>query len=207
MPAFNSDDVLISYANVLYSPTGTALPDETSVVWNSNSGAYTAWTGWTLLGYTASPTAFNYTYETVEATVQQVTAPVRRGKVSESLVISTSLAQFDSDILALVLDGTATPTSAGASQKAYDKVVAGGETELNEYQFGFEGYRVDDYGTKQPVRLFVYRATLTQNGDSTFDKAGQTVIPIQITALGDSSKASGANLVEIHIVTGPTTTT
>jgi hypothetical protein len=207
MPAFSSDDVLVSYANVLYSPVGTALPDETTVAWNADSGAYTSWTGWTLLGYTSAPTTFTYAYEVFEVSVEQVAAPIKRSKTNETLTISTSLAQFDADILALVLDGTATPTAAGASQKAYDKVVAGGDTELNEYQFAFEGYRVDDAGTKQPVRLFVYRATLTQNGDTAFDKGGVTSIPIQIQALGDSTKSAGQNLVEIHVVTGPTTTT
>ena len=202
MPAYSADDVIVSEASVLYAPTGTTIPDETSVAWYDNGGTFSNWTGWTLLGYTTTPTTLGYSYDLFEVDVQQSTVPIKRRKTSESLVIGTTLAQFDGDILALVLGGTNTDTAAGASQKAFSQVVAGGDTNLSEYMFAIEGYRPSNStGTKQPVRVFVYKATINVNGDIPFDKAGTTQIPVQINALADTSKAIGQQLVRIDIVT------
>lgn len=207
MPTFNSDDVLVTPANVLYAPVGTALPDESTVEYNADSGAYTSWTGWTLLGYTTAPATFTYGYETFDVEVQQSAAPIKSSKTNESLTLSFTLAQFDADILALVLDGTASPTAAGPGQKAFDEVKAGGDTELSEYMFALEAYRTDSAGTKQPVRVFLHRGVLAVNGDIAFDKAGVTQVPCQVTALADSTKPVGEQLVTIQIVTGAATTT
>jgi len=106
-----------------------------------------------------------------------------------------------------VLDGATTPTAAGPGQKAFSEVKAGGDTQLTEYAFALEAYRTDAAGTKQPVRVFVHRGTLTINGDIPFDKAGVTQIPCQVTALADSTKEVGTQLVTIHLVTGAATTT
>lgn len=198
MPSFSADDVLVSEANVLYAPLSTAIPDETSVAY----GAY-PWAGWTLLGYTTTPTTFSYAYDVFSAEVQQVTTPIKQRKTTETLTIGTTLAQFDGDILALVLSGTNVVTPAGAGQKEFSRVVAGGDTNLSEYMFGVEGYRIDDAGNKQPVRVIVYKATITASGDIPFDKAGVTGIPVTITALGDPAKSAGQNLVEIISVLAP----
>lgn len=205
MAAFSSDDVLITDARILYSATGVALPDETTVAWNDSSGAYTNWTNWTLLGYTTEPSQMSYSYEVFEVDVQQSTSPIKRSKTDETFTVTTTLAQFDGDILALLFGGTNTATAAGASQKGFDQVVAGGSTSLSEYQFALEGYRLDTANTKQPVRVFIYRATIRQNGDISFDKGGVAGMPIIIEGLADASKSVGAQLIEMHIVTAPAT--
>lgn len=205
MATFSSNGVLISDARLLYSPTGTALPDETTVVWNDSTGAYTNWTSWTLLGYTTEPTVISYTYDVFEVDVQQSASPIKRSKTDESVTAATTLAQFEGPILELLLGGTNTTTAAGAAQKGFDSVVAGGDTSLSEYQFGIEGYRLDSANTKQPVRVFIYRGTIRQNGDIPFDKAGVTGMPIIVEGLADTSKATGAQLLNIQIVTSPAT--
>lgn len=208
MPTFNSDDVLVTPANVLYAPVGTALPDESTVEYNADSGAYTSWTGWTLLGYTTAPTSFTYGYETFDVEVQQSAAPIKSSKTNETLTLSFTLAQFDADILALVLDGTANDTAAGPGQKAFSQVDAGGDTQLSEYMFAVEAYRTEpSTGIKQPVRIFVYRGSLSVNGDISFDKGGVTQVPCQVTALADSTKPVGSQLVSVQIITGGATTT
>lgn len=208
MPTFNSDDVLVTPANVLYAPVGTALPDESTVEYNADSGAYTSWTGWTLLGFTTSPSTFTYGYETFDVEVQQSAAPIKSSKTNETLTLGFTLAQFDPDILALVLDGTANDTAAGPGQKAFSEVTAGGDTQLSEYAFALEAYRTEPgTGVKQPVRVFLHRGILTVNGDISFDKGGVTQIPCQVTGLADSSKAVGSQLVTIQVVTGAATTT
>lgn len=199
MTTYTSDSVLVAEAAVLYAPLATALPDETSVAWNTFAG----WTGWTMLGYTTVATEFSYSYDVFEVDVQQSLAPIKRRKISEVGSISTSLAQFEGALLALVLSGTNTTVAAGASQKAWDRVVFGGDPALDEYMFAIEGWREDSAGTKQPVRIFGYRGTITANGGIPFDKNAVTAIPIAINLLADSSKAVGAQLGEIHVITAP----
>lgn len=200
MPSFTADDVLVAEGRLLYSPVGTALPDETGVAYDT----YASWpSGWEMLGYTTTPLTFTYGYDVFSVEVQQSASPLRQSKTTETLTMGTTLAQFDGDILALVLSGTNTDTAAGASQKAFSKVQAGGSTLLNEYQFAIESYRPDANGDKQPIRVFVFKATITASGDIPFDKAAVTGIPVTISALADSSKTVGQQLIEIHIVTAP----
>lgn len=199
---FTSNDILVAEANILYAPKGSTIPDETTVAWNS----FAAWdTAWKHLGYTAEASRIGYNYDTFELEVEQTTQPVIQRKVSERFTLDFVLAQFSGENLALVTGGTATVTAAGASQKGYTKVVAGGDTNLNEYLFAIEGYRPDSVGTKQPVRIFIWRATLRLNGNIQFSKNAGTTIPVQIVGLADTSKSVGQQLFEAHIVTAPAT--
>lgn len=200
MASYTSDSVLVAEAAILYAPTGTTLPDETSVAWNT----FGSWTGWTMLGYTTAPTTFNYSYGTFQVDVQQSLAPIKQRKTNEAVAIGTSLAQFEGALVALVLGGTNSDTAAGASQKAFSRVVTGGDPSLTERMFAIEGWR-EVAGVKQPVRIFVYRGTITASGDIPFDKNAVTAIPITINALGDTTKAVGQNLLEIQIVTAAAT--
>lgn len=201
MATYSSTKIMTAEAALLYAPLDTALPDETTVAWNT----FGSWTGWTMMGYTTQPAAINYTYDVFEVDVQQSLAPVRRRKTNERVQISSALAQLEGAILAVIYSGTNTTTAAGASQKGWDRVQFGGDPALDEYMFALEGWLEDTAGTKQPVRYFVYRATITQNGDISFDKNNVAAVPIQVAGLSDSSKATGVNLAEIHIVTAPAT--
>lgn len=198
---FNAQDVLLSAANILYAPLATALPDETTVLWND----FDAWTGWEHLGYTASPTTVNYTYQVFSLGVEQSTSPILQRKTDEQATIDMALSQFSAENLALILDGTVTTTAPGASQKGFDKIVTGGSPNLLEYMLALEGYRPSANGVAQPVRIFFYRATIRQNGAITFNKVGGTNLPVQATALLDSTKPVGSQLMEVHIVTAPAT--
>lgn len=199
---FATSDILVSAANILVAPKGTALPDETTVAWND----FDSWpAGWDHLGYTASPARTTYTYDVFELPVEQSTSPAIQRKTNERAVTDVALSQFNGSNLALLTDGTATDTAAGSSQKAFTKVVTGGSPNLKEYMFALEGYRPDANGTPQPVRLFFYRGTIRVNGSIEFAKAAGTNLPAQITALTDSTRAVGQQLMETHIVTGPAT--
>lgn len=200
---FSTSDILVTAANILYAPKGTALPDETTVAVND----FDAWpSGWEHLGYTATPASTSYTYDVFELGVEQSTSPIIQRKTNERAVTDVALSQFNGRNLALLLDGTATTTAAGASQKAYTKVVAGGSPNLLEYMFALEGYRpADSNGSAQPVRIFFYRGTIRVNGSIEFAKGAGTSLPAQITALVDASKPSGQGLLEIHLVTNPAT--
>lgn len=199
---FSTSDILVTAANILYAPKGTALPDETTVPVND----FDAWpSGWEHLGYTATPARTSYTYDVFELGVEQSTSPAIQRKTNERAVTDVALSQFSAANLALVTDGTATNTAAGASQKAYSKVVTGGSPNLKEYMFALEGYRPDANGNSQPIRVFFYRGTIRLNGSIEFAKGAGTSIPAQITALTDPTKTVGQQLMEAHIVTGPAT--
>ncbi len=200
MASYTSDSVLVAEAAILYAPTGTSLPDETSVAWNT----FGSWTGWTMLGYTTQPTTLTYNYDLFQVDVQQSLAPIKQRKTNESVVIGSALAQFEGALLALVLGGSNSDTAAGVGQKAFSRVVAGGDPAMTERMFAIEGWR-EVSGVKQPVRVFIYRGTISANGDIPFDKNAVTAIPITITGLGDSTKSAGQNLLEIQIVTAAAT--
>ena len=201
MPNFNSSDILISEANLLYAATGATKPDETTV----DYGDYDSWTGWTHIGYTGDVSNMSYAYDVFSYTPEQATSPVVKRKDNEIMRIRFNLAQFSGDHLALVTGGTATDTAAGASQKGYSKIVGGGDTDISEYAFALEGYRKDASGDKQPVRIFFHKATISADGDIPFGKASATTVPVTVEAVADTSKASGSQLFEIHVVTAPAT--
>lgn len=199
MPSYSVSDILVSHAALLYAPLSTALPDETSVAFNT----YASWTSWTLLGYTNAPAVVTYERETLKVMTQQVLAAVREVVTSEALAIKSTLVQFDGALLAVLLRGANSNTSAGAAQKAYSEVTFGGNPQYTEYAFALEGYRVDSAGTKQPVRIFIPKAVISAVGDIPFDKAAMTGVPFEINALADATASVGANLGKIHVVTAP----
>lgn len=200
MANFSADDVLIGEANWLVAPLGTTLPDDTSVDWND----FASWpAGWLHLGYTTAPTTMNYSYDEAAVDVQQSTAPIKRRKTSETLTLGTTLAQFNGDVLELVLQATATDTPAGVGQKAVTTIKGGGSTNLPEYMVGVETYRIDGSGNAQPVRVFLYKATIAASGDIPFDKSNAAGIPVTATGLADPNRTVGQQVFEIQIVTGP----
>ncbi len=195
--AFNERDVLLGAGNILYAPLATVLPDETTVAYNTLTG----WAaGWIHLGYTNTPIQINYSYDVTELFVEQSSAPIIQRKNNERITIDVELSQFNGLNLAVATGGTNTTTAAGAAQKAYDRIVGGGDIVLDEWMFGIEGVRPDANNIDQPVRFFLHRGTIRANGAIQFAKAGGTFIPVQITGLLSSGLAVGAQLFEAHIV-------
>jgi len=193
-------DILLSPATIWYAPVGEALPDETTIAYGE------AWGGnWDQFALTKTPVTLNRDVSTFDVFVEQTTVPLRRAITEEKMTIETQLAEFMGDALALVMGGTNTATAAGAGQVAYEKVVAGGEWTLPERAWGIEGKYIDADGDQFPVRLFLYRATVKLGGELSFQKGDYVGIPVQIEALGDTSKAIGAQLIEIHRVTAAAT--
>lgn len=196
-------DILVTPAKIYRAPVGTAVPDETTVAYGAAWGG-----GWTDLGYTLEPVSLGYESETFKLMVEQLTAPVRSVRQEESVTIETVLAEITGANLAMAMDGTSTPTSAGVNQAGYDLVEAGGSVAISEYAWGFEGYRLAASNAKLPVRVFVFRGVATLNGQLTFAKSAGVGIPLRIEALPDTTKAQGKQLLLIHNVTAsPTSTT
>ena len=193
-------NIIVGPATVWKAPVGEALPDETSVDYGD------AWGGnWEKIGYTKTPVSFNYQTEVFEVEVEQVTGVIKQTRIKEVATIETVLAELIGSNMALVTDGTLTETAAGASQAAYDKVVAGGDPTISEYAWGFEGEFVNASGVSFPIRFFLYRGSAIMNGALTFAKADYPGIPIQIKGMNDTAKAKGAQIYEFHRVTAAAT--
>jgi hypothetical protein len=174
---------------------GTALPDETTVA----VGA--AWpAGWVEMGKTLTPVAMAVTTETFKLEVEQSIVPVRVTRTKTGITIKTTLAEFTGANLARAVDGSLVTVAAGVGQKGFDTVeVDASKSDVSLYAVGIEGVKVLDNGSRQPVRFFALRASITMGGDVTLSKAAATGIPIEIEALAD---ASGDALV-VHIVNAP----
>ena len=78
---------------------------------------------------------------------------------------------------------------------------AGGEFQLDERAWGVEGLYIDASNNQFPIRLFIWRATATLNGQLQFAKAAAAGIPLQIQTLGDLTQAVGSQLFKMEKVT------
>lgn len=193
-------DIMIGGARIFYAPEGEALPDETDVAYGA------AWGGnWVEIGLTSTPVTWAHNFTETDINVEQRLAAVARARTSEALMLETVLAELTADNLNLAMNGTVSPTSAGASQDGFEDLDAGGEAVLTVRAWGFEGRYVEANGTKQPVRLFLYLGTATLNGNLVIAKETPAGISFQVKGLADTSKAVGADLFKFQRVTAEKT--
>lgn len=191
-------DILMSKAQIYYAPVGEALPDETSVAYGA------AWGGnWTSLGFTSAPVTMEWVEQRVGADIQQALGEIKDWRVDERAVLRTMLPELTGASLALLLHGTNTNTVAGAGQKAYSRIQAGGQPIVTQKAVGLEGYRPDSAGTLQPVRLFFFKASFMLDRSVAWSKRDVMGLPIVIRTYPDETKTVGQQLLEWHIVTAP----
>lgn len=193
-------DILITPAKIYKAPVGEALPDETSVDYDE------AWGGnWVNVGYTLQPLSMSYDRELFQLMVEQVNGAVKRRVNDETLMFETVLAEATPTNLSYAIGGTVTTVAAGASQRAYQDLDVGGAIVIPELAWGFEGLYENSAGAQFPVRIFVYKATSILNGQLQFAKAAAMGVPIQISALNDTSKTVGSQLMKFQRVTAAAT--
>jgi hypothetical protein len=186
-------DIIISPAKVWYAPVGEALPDETTVAYDATWGG-----NWASLGKTLTPVAIQFEVEKFALTTEQDMLPTREIKTMLNAGFSTTLAEFTGANLALVLDGTKTTTAAAALQKGFDSIaISPTKTDIAQYAFGVEGFRVTSLNVKQPVRFFFPSATIAANGEITFAKGAGAGLPVIVTAMAPDS----GDAVTVHNVT------
>lgn len=187
-------NILKTGAVLWYAPTGENRPDETSVAYGGSWGG-----NWARVGYTKQQLTLAYESEETDIEVEEVLAPVKRFRISESLTIETVLAELTAAYLQLAASNqdTVTETSQGAEQDAYEETGLGGEVILTEKAWGFEGLYIDADGNEQPVRIFVHKGTARVNGELEFSQKadGYPGIPIQIKALADTTQSTGQELL------------
>lgn len=195
-----TQDILVGSGVLWYAATGTANPDETTVAYGA------AWGGtWTSAGDTFGALVLNFNEERITVTTQQRLGPLREFRTAVAPTLRGALAEHTGANLALLTGGTSTPTAAGASQKGYTSVTIGNDKLPVYRKFGFETLRVQNDGTKQPVRYFFHVGTIMPDGDINFDKEGETQLPFTITIHEDTSQAAGSEFMAIEIVTAAAT--
>lgn len=192
-------NILKSGAIAWLAPYGEAFPDDTTI------DAGDAWGGnWARIGFTKEPLKLAYEDENHEIKVEEYLAAVDRKKISEKSMMETVLSELIGDYLQYVMDGTLTQTAAGASQKAFDELLIGNDSEKTKYAIGFESIRYDANGVALPQRIGYYKCTLRLNGELLFSKRNDdyTGVPLQAMALMDTTVG---RLIWTNLVTAPAT--
>jgi len=192
-------NILKSGAVTWIAPEGTAFPDETTV----NAGA--AWGGaWARVGFTKEPLKLAYEDEEHDIEVEEFLAAVGRKKIGESAMMETVLSELAGDYLKYAMDGALTTTAAGASQKGYEELLVGNDSEKTVYTVGFEGIRYNSTGVALPLRIGFYRCTLRLNGELEFSNRSDdhTGVPMQVRALAN---VTTGRVIWLNRVTAPAT--
>lgn len=199
-------NILTGGAVVWMAPVAEAIPDETTITYG------TAWGGnWARIGFTKAPLTLVYAFDEAEIEIEEELSPIDRLRIKETLALETVLAEVTGEYFALAMgqDSTTavTTVAAGVGQRAYEEVKLGGNSEIKQYQWGFEARYVDSVGVEFPVRFFVHKGTAKLNGNLEFSqKSGEYPgIPLQINALADPSQAAGEKLFHFQRVTAKAT--
>jgi hypothetical protein len=195
-------DILIGPGCIYYAPIGEANPDETTVAYNA------AWGGnWVNIGdfLEGEGVGFSMEEEVVKVWTERSTVAKNAVRTRREAMITTTLAEHSVVNMALLLDGTATTTAAGASQKGYSEIPFGSNSDLDFYKWGIEGLRKDASDNNQPVRYFFHKGFIRIAGDVEFAKTAPTGIEIEINILGDGSQSAGEELGICQIVTAAAT--
>jgi len=204
MGVLDARDILIGPGTLWRAPLTTAAPDETTVGYGESWGG-----AWVNMGsfLEGQPVVISVNETFVDVYVEQSTLAQNSARTRRETIIKTTLAEHSAANLAVVLQATATPTVAGAGQKAYSSIPFGSQFDVTSYKWGIEGLRVDSLGSNQPIRYFFHKGRIRLAGDINLAKQNPTGIPIEIMVLGDSTQSAGQEIGEIQIVTGAATTT
>jgi hypothetical protein len=196
------NDILFGPGRIYRAPLATADPDETTVAYGA------AWGGaWVDIGdfLEGQPATLAINEEIVKVYTEQKTSALNAVRTRREMMVKITLAEHSVANMAVVLDGTAVTTAAGASQKGFSDIPIHDLPEVQFYKWGIEGFRKDANGDEQPVRWFLPKGYLRLAGDVAYAKQNPTGVPIEINLLGDSTQASNARLGKLQIVTAPAT--
>lgn len=195
-------DILIGPGKLYRAPLAEANPDESTVAYDA------AWGGnWTNMGdfLEGSGVVLSMDEEFTKVYTEQATSAKNAVRVRREVMLSLTLAEHSVTNMAIILQGTAATTAAGASQKGYSDIPFGDQSDVDFYKWGIEGLRKDSSDNNQPVRYFFHKGYIRLAGDVNFAKQNPTGVPIEITVLGDGSQSAGEEIGILQIVTAPAT--
>jgi hypothetical protein len=198
-------NILKTGAVCWYAPVGESYPDETSVAYGGDWGG-----NWARVGFTKEPLSWFYEDERHRINVEEELTAVKEVRITEETRLETVLSELTAAYFELARGGdpdNVSEVAAGAGQDGYEELEIGGEVDVEEYAWGFEGRYVDSDGAEFPLRVFVHKATAKLNGELTFSKKEDdyTGVPLMINALADTTQSDGAKLLKIQRVTAEAT--
>lgn len=194
-------DLMATSALIYRAAVGSTVPADTVA-------AGTAWGGsWTQYAMTSAPLAILLEEERVDMKIEQALGVVRKKRSSEAMSIETTLAEITLGNWAMASGGTetVTATAAGAGQPGKEEFSGGGDADLQEYAWGFEGEYVDEDGATFPIRLFIWKGVAMIGGPLEFGKEVQAGIPFRVDALENTALAKGARTYKISKILEPAT--
>lgn len=190
-------DILITPVQIYRAPVGETLPSSSTIDYLE------AWGGnWTNMGYTLESLSMSRDVTEYELEIEQSTVPVKRIITKETVMLETVLAEQTAANIALTMNGTSSSTAQASGVRPSEQVVAGGDPELNYYAVGFEGFYQDTSNNVWPVRVFLYKCTISLNGALEFSKSKAAGIPVQFKAVADTTQAVGSQILKWQKVTG-----
>lgn len=198
-------DVILGPGRLYRAPVATANPDESTVAYGA------AWGGsWTDMGdfpegspITIALAEDIYKVYGEQSTVAQAVTRTRREATVKGALLETSIANW-----AIALQGTAeTTAAAGGGQKGYSEIPFGAQTDVTLYKWGIEALRVDSANANQPIRWFFHKGFFRMTGDVQYAKTKETMLPFEITIIGDDTQTAGEELGILQIVTAAATAT
>lgn len=196
-------DVLVGPGRLYIAPVGEPNPDETTVVWAA------AWGGnWTDLGDFPEGNPIRVvTEEDIHKSYgEQSTGVKRQVRTRREPMITGALHEHTIANWAYLLDATAdAAVAAGASQKGYQELPFGVNTDVSEYKFGVEAMRLDSSNNRQPVRWFFHKGSIRLAASVAYAKTEDTFMGFEITILEDDTQTSGEELGILQIVTAAAT--
>lgn len=198
-------DVILGPGRLYRAPVATANPDESTVAYGA------AWGGsWTDMGdfpegspITIALAEDIYKVYGEQSTVAQAVTRTRREATVKGALLETSIANW-----AIALQGTAeTTAAAGGGQKGYSEIPFGAQTDVTLYKWGIEALRVDSANANQPIRWFFHKGFFRMTSDVQYAKTKETMLPFEITIIGDDTQTAGEELGILQIVTAAATAT
>ena len=198
-------DVILGPGKLYRAPVATANPDESTVAYGA------AWGGsWVEMGDFPEGSPITVTLdETVykvyseQSTVAQAVTRTRREALVKGSLLELSVANW-----AIALQGTAeTTAAAGGGQKGYSEIPFGAQTDVTLYKWGIEALRVDSANANQPIRWFFHKGFFRMTGDVQYAKTKESVLPFEISIIGDSTQTANEELGILQIVESAATAT
>lgn len=198
-------DVILGPGRLYRAPVATANPDESTVAWGA------AWGGsWTDMGDfpEGSPITIVMNEEVYKVYSEQSTVAQAVTRTRRECTIKGALLELSVANMAIALQGTAeTTAAAGGGQKGYSEIPFGAQTDVTLYKWGIEALRVDSNNANQPKRWFFHKGFFQMKGDIQYSKTKESMLPFEITVIGDDTQTAGEELGIEQTVTAAATAT
>ena len=198
-------DVILGPGKLYRAPVGTANPDESTV------GYGDAWGGsWTDMGNfpEGNPITLSMAEDIYKVYGEQTTTALAVTRTRRETMVKGALLELSIANWAIALQGTAAATAAaGGGQKGYSDIPFGSQTDITLYKWGIEALRIDSANANQPIRWFLHKGFFRMTGDVQYGKTKESMLPFEITILGDDTQSAGEELGILQIVTADATAT